>query len=97
MINNKKVLSHEIHTVLDSFLDEFLDLNLVILRQVITSAAAARHGPLLGAGELVVMLPGPVGHQVRIVGGGGVGDRPRAPRVQVTEVVGENLNILSNQ
>ena len=83
--------SHEIHTVFDSFLHEFLDFILVILRQVVTPAAAAGHGSLLGAGQLVVVLPGPVRHQVGVVGGGGVGNSPRAPRVQVTEVVGEHL------
>ena len=38
-------------------------------------------------GELVVVLPGAVGHQVGVVGGGGVGHRPGggvSHRVQAT-------------
>ena len=66
------LISHEIHTVFDSFFHEFLDFILVILRQVVTPAAAAGHGALLGAGQLVVMLPRPVRHQVGVVGGGWV-------------------------
>ena len=85
------ILSHEIHTVFDSFLHEFLDLNLVILRQVVSPAAG--HRSLLGTGQLVVVLPGPVRHQVGVVGGGGVGDGSRAARVQVAEVVREHLKI----
>ena len=69
--------SHEIHAVLDPLFHQFLDFQLLVLGQVV--ASAARHRPLLEAGELVVVLPGPVRHQVGVVGGGGVGNSPGAP------------------
>ena len=63
----------------------------MILRQVVSPAAG--HRSLLGTGQLVVVLPGPVRHQVGVVGGSGVGDGSRAARVQVAEVVREHLKI----
>ena len=41
-----------------------------------------------------MVLPGPVRGQVRVVGGGGVGDGLGAPRVQVAEVVAQLLRLV---
>ena len=41
-----------------------------------------------------MVLPGPVRGQVRIVGGGGVGDGLCAPGIQVTEVVTQLLRLV---
>ena len=84
-------VSHKIHGVLDSLLHQPLDLVLLALRQTHEAPGAARHGSLPGAGQLVVMLPRPLRHQVGVVGGGGVGDGPGAPAVQVAQVVGQHL------
>ena len=43
------------------------------------------------------MLASPVSRQVRVVGGGGVGDRLGTSGVQVTEIVGQLLQIISGQ
>ena len=43
------------------------------------------------------MLPGPLGHQVGVVGGGGVGHGPGTPAVEVTEVVGQHLQLVSGE
>ena len=43
------------------------------------------------------MLPGPLGHQVGVVGGGGVGDGPSAPTVEVAEVVRQHLQLVSGE
>ena len=43
------------------------------------------------------MLPGPLGHQVGVVGGGGVGHGPGTPAVEVTEVVGQHLQLVSRE
>ena len=58
---------------------------------------APGHGAVPGTGELVVMLPGPLGHQVGVVGGGGVGDGPGAPTVEVAEVVRQHLQLVSGE
>jgi len=44
-----------------------------------------------------VMLPRPVRHQVGVVGGGGVGHGAGAAGVEVTQVVGENLQLVSGE
>ena len=43
------------------------------------------------------MIPGPLGHQVGVVGGGGVGDGPSAPTVEVAEVVRQHLQLVSGE
>ena len=43
------------------------------------------------------MLPGPLGHQVGVVGGGGVGHGSGTPAVEVTEVVGQHLQLVSRE
>ena len=40
------------------------------------------------------MVPGPEGHQVRVVGGGGDGHRPGAPDVGVTQLVSQLLQLI---
>ena len=41
------------------------------------------------------VVPGPDGHQVGVVGGGGDGDRPGAPGVGVAQLVGQLLQLVS--
>ena len=91
----KEIDSNKIHEVLNSFFHHTLDLVPLVLRQV--SPRAPGHGAVPGTGELVVMLPGPLGHQVGVVGGGGVGDGPGAPTVEVAEVVGQHLQLVSGE
>ena len=43
------------------------------------------------------MLPRPVRHQVSVVGGGGVGHCSGASGVEVTQVVGEDLQLVSGE
>ena len=43
------------------------------------------------------MFPGPLGHEVGVVGGGWVGDSPGTPAVEVTEVVGQHLQLVSRE
>ena len=43
------------------------------------------------------MLPGPLGHQVGVVGRGGVGHGPGAAAVEVAEVVGQHLQLVSGE
>ena len=67
----------KIHGLCNSCLDELLDVLLLLVREVVwTASRAARTSAVRGC-ELVVMLPRSVCHQVRVVGGGGVGHRPR--------------------
>ena len=44
-----------------------------------------------------MVFPGSLGHQVSVVGGGGVGDSPGTPAVEVTEVVGQHLQLVSRE
>ena len=41
------------------------------------------------------VVPGPDGHQVSVVGGGGDGDAPGAPDVGVAQLVGQLLQLIS--
>ena len=87
--------SNKIHRVLNPFSHLPFDLVPLVLWQVSTRTPG--HGAVPGTGELVVMLPGPLGHQVGVVGGGGVGDGPGAPTVEVAEVVGQHLQLVSGE
>ena len=40
------------------------------------------------------MVPGPEGHQVGVVGGGGDGDRPGAPHIGVAQLIGQLLQLI---
>ena len=44
-----------------------------------------------------MVLPGPLRHQVGVVGGGGVGHGPGAAAVEVAEVVGQHLQLVSGE
>ena len=44
-----------------------------------------------------MVFPGPHGHQVGVVGRGGVGDSPGAPAVEMTEVVRQHLQLVSRE
>ena len=61
------------------------------------SPRAPGHRALIGAGQLVVMLPGSLGHQVGVVSRGGVGHGPGAAAVEVAEVVGQHLQLVSRE
>ena len=89
----KEIDSNKIHG--NSFFHHTLDFVLLPLRQI--SLQAPGHGAVPSTGELVVMLPGPLGHQVGVVGGGGVGDGPSAPTVEVAEVVRQHLQLVSGE
>merc|ERR1719206_559681 len=43
------------------------------------------------------MLPRPVRHQVRVVGGGGVGHGPGTPTVEVTQVIRQYFQLISRE
>ena len=81
--------------VLNPFFHLLFDLVPLVLWQVSTRTPG--HGAVPGTGELVVVLPGPLGHQVGVVGGGGVGHGPGAAAVEVTEVVGQHLQLVSSE
>jgi len=88
--------SHEIHGVLHSSLSfvNHLDIVLLILAQVRTSG----HRSIVTiVCQLVVMTPGPVCHQVGVVSGGGIGDCPGAPAVQMTEVVRQHFQLVCGE
>ena len=70
----KKMIQTKYMGVLNSFFHLAFDLVPLALRQ--ESTRTPGHGAVPGTGELVVVLPGPLGHQVGVVGGGGVGDGP---------------------
>ena len=44
-----------------------------------------------------MVFPGSLGHQVSVVGGGGVGHGPGAAAVEVAEVVGQHLQLVSGE
>ena len=44
-----------------------------------------------------MVFPGSLGHQVSVVGGGGVGHCSGASGVEVTQVVGEDLQLVSGE
>ena len=85
----KKMIQTKYMGVLNSFFHLAFDLVPLALWQV--SPRAPGHGAVPGTGELVVMLPGPLGHQVGVVGGGGVGHDPGTTTVQVAQVVRQHL------
>ena len=89
----KEIDSNKIHG--NSFFHHTLDFVLLPLRQI--SLRAPGQGAVPSTGELVVMLPGPLGHQVGVVGGGGVGHGPGAATVEMAEVVGQGLQLVSRQ
>ena len=91
----KKMIQTKYRGVLNSFFHLAFDLVPLALRQ--ESTRTPGHGAVPGIGELVVTLPGPLGHQVGVVGGGGVGDGPGAPTVEVAEVVGQHLQLVSGE
>ena len=68
--------SDKIHGFLHSLLQDLLDLDPLRLGEPHAAGAAGAGAAAVRPGEVVVMLPGPVSHQVGVVGGGGVGDRP---------------------
>ena len=89
------MISHEVHCLLDTLLHKFLDVPLLVLRQLIERTP--RSGSSIVAGQLVVVLPRPVRHEVGVVGGGGVGHSPGAATVEVAEVVGEDLQLIGRE
>ena len=86
----KEIDSNKIHG--NSFFHHTLDFVLLPFRQI--SLRAPGQGAVPSTGELVVMLPGPLGHQVGVVGGSGVGYGPGAPAVEMTEVVRQHLRLI---
>ena len=104
----------KIHGLLNAFLDDLLDLNPLRLGKLQAGGAASAGAATVAAGQVVVVLPGPVGHQVGVVGGGGVGHgpgndehqsvvsqrhrtSPGAAAVEMAEVIGESLQLVSGQ
>ena len=67
----------KIHGLCNSCLDKLLDISLLLLREVVWTASRATRTFAVRSCELVVVLPRSVCHQVSVVGGGGVGHRPR--------------------
>ena len=67
----------KIHGLCNSCLDKLLDISLLLVREVVWTASRATRTSTVRSCELVVVLPRSVCHQVRVVGGGGVGHRPR--------------------
>ena len=69
--------SDKVHVLADPGLESLLDVPPVRLAELETACAArAGAAPVTSSGQVVVMLPGSVSHQVGVVGRGGVGDRP---------------------
>ena len=66
----------EIHGLCNSRLHQLLDLPLLLVREIMWTASRATRTSAVRGCELVVVLPRSVCHQVRVVGGGGVGHRP---------------------
>ena len=66
----------KIHGLLNAFLDDLLDLNPLRLGELQAGGAAGAGAATVAAGQVVVVLPGPVSNQVGVVGGGGVGHGP---------------------
>ena len=68
--------SDEVHVLADPGLQDLLDLDPLLLAELDTARTASAGAAPVRPGQVVVMLPGPVGHQVGVVGGGGVGHGP---------------------
>ena len=67
----------KIHGLCNSCLDKLLDVPLLLVREVVWTASRATRTSAVRGCKLVVVLPRSVCHQVRVVGRGGVGHRPR--------------------
>ena len=67
----------KIHGLCNSSLDKLLNIPLLLVRKVVWTTSRAARTSAVRSCELVVVLPRSVCHQVRVVGGGGVGHRPR--------------------
>ena len=68
--------SDKVHGFLHSPLQDLLDLDPLLLGELHTACTAGAGAAPVSPGQVVVMLPGPLSHQVGVVGGGGVGDGP---------------------
>ena len=84
----------KIHRLLHPLLQDLLNPDPLRLRQPGTAGTPRTGSSTVRSGQVIVMLPGPVGHQVGVVGGGGEGDGAGAPAVEVTEVVGQGLQLV---
>ena len=94
-IEIRKCFSNKIHGILDSFLHPTLDFVPVFFRD--ESSRAPGHWTFEGTWELVVVFSGSLRHQVSVVGGGGVGHGSGAAAVEVAEVVGQHLQLVSRE
>ena len=72
--------SDEVHGFLHSPLQDLLDLDPLLLGELHTACTASAGAAPVSPGQVVVMLPSPLSHQVGVVGGGGVGDGPERVR-----------------
>ena len=68
--------SDKIHGLLHALLQDLLDLDPLLLGELHAAGTASAGAATVRPGQVVVMFPGSVGHQVGVVGGGGVRHRP---------------------